>query len=100
MARDYKRKRPRSDWPKRPDDLPRLGTLATAQRLFGVTEYRLRKWVQDGRLSAYWVEGVGTPRYDLEQISRLVQAEGAEGPDGRPPARRRPLTKSYAAGAA
>ncbi len=73
-------------FPRLPEDLPRLGTRRTAQRLFGMSQYRLTRWVADGRLRAYVVEGVATPRYDLNQIADLLRLEG---PDGSRPGRRR-----------
>jgi len=87
----------RSRFPRLPADLPRLGTRETARRLFGVSTYQLYRWVADGKLRAYLVEGVATPRYDLDQIAQLLQSE-KEGPEGggrrgRPPDGR--LTKLY-----
>src|SRR5579875_3849644 len=69
----------RSRFPRLPADLPRLGTRETARRLFGVSTYQLYRWVADGKLRAYLVEGVATPRYDLDQIAQLLQSE-KEGP--------------------
>jgi hypothetical protein len=49
--------------------------MRTAIELTGLNEKRIRRWAAQGRLRIYRVEGVGTPRYDLEQLQALARGE-------------------------
>jgi hypothetical protein len=50
-------------------------TARTAIRVTGVSSSTLYYWVSLGKLTAVEVEGVGTPRYDLDQLQALVRGE-------------------------
>lgn len=54
--------------------------MRTAVDLTGLSEKRIRRWVAAGKLRTYRVEGVGTPRYDLEQLRALARGEPPDPP--------------------
>jgi predicted site-specific integrase-resolvase len=55
-----------------PDDRRKLVTARTAVRLVGIGRTSLLRWAAAGRLTVFQVEGVGTPRYDLDQVQALA----------------------------
>jgi hypothetical protein len=65
-----------------PNQLPEAVTMRTAVDVTGVSEGRIRYWAAQGKLRVYDVEGVGTPRYDLEQLQALARGEPSSPPPG------------------
>jgi hypothetical protein len=49
--------------------------MRTAKELTGLAETRIRRWAAAGKIRVYRVEGVGTPRYDLQQLFALARGE-------------------------
>jgi hypothetical protein len=56
--------------------------MRTALEATGLNENRIRRWAAQGKLRIYRVEGVGTPRYDLEQLQALARGEPSPPPEG------------------
>lgn len=42
----------------------------------------LHRWVQEGKVQQYLVDGVGRPRYDLEEVLALARGEPSPPPGG------------------
>jgi predicted site-specific integrase-resolvase len=55
--------------------VPQLVTGRTVVRLVGIHISTLHRWVNAGRVRAYTVEGVGTPRYDVEAVRAVADGE-------------------------
>jgi excisionase family DNA binding protein len=47
----------------------------TAARIAGVSESSVYRWVREGRLTGYAVEGVGTPRYHVAEVQAVAAGE-------------------------
>jgi hypothetical protein len=56
--------------------------MRTAIEMTGLNENRIRRWAAAGKVRIYRVEGVGTPRYDLEQLQALARGEPSPPPGG------------------
>jgi hypothetical protein len=61
----------------------RLITARDVTELAGIHRGTLNRWVREGRVQQYLIDGVGRPRYDPEEVLALARGEPPPPPPGR-----------------